>query len=371
MRSSMRDFQIDIEEVDGVLRQALAQTYSANPSFASESDFKYELFRQLHGLEISGHELGTKLPGRPTCMLHVEANAVNGLVGQSRRADLLVCDPTREESFNYRTKVVIELKKSLNKRGLDHELNKFAGYNDRVRNLYVVSANLPVLTRATAMQAASERYPYGSRIEILDRTTIVNHQDESAVYNASSKTECHLVKCVIGCIESTLDLYGKNSRDPRHSFFWRNYEYENEKSWTFPCEGDFTAQLYHRLRSRLGQCTIKPEYTTPSAPRSRVDMFVGGEDISVGIEVKINYDNFKGKGDNAETAKLSRKFQAMNRDHANHVNLLVVIQGQDAHKGSNKRNTLSKLRREHAEFGLMYYDEREKVAVGPRWSPDI
>ena len=108
-----------------------------------------------------------------------------------------------------------------------------------------------------------------------------------------------------------------------------------------------------------------PSTKRPLHRPARVDLFIDGGGGSVGIEVKMNYDNFKGKGTDAETAKLSRKFKAMSRDHSNHVNVLVVIQGQRAYKGTNKFDTLARLRRERADFGLMYYDEYEARSVGP------
>ena len=366
MTNATEDFKVHKEEFDGILRRALARTYATRSNFASEAEFKYELFHQLHGLEIGGHKLGVKVPGHQTCTLHVEANAVNGLRGKSRRADLVVCDPTDMDEFNYRVVVAIELKTSLDSQKLNRELEKFAGYNGKVPNLYIISANQPRIHREAAMGVVSEHMWGCESIEVIDRTAISNRQGIPAVVStARSKDQSRLVENVTKCIKTTLNLYGRNSRDPYHSFFWRNYEYENEKGWTFPCEGDFTAQLYHRLRSGLRYCVVTPEYRTPSAHRSRIDLFVSGERSSVGIEVKINYDNFKGKGTNAETAKLSRKFKAMSNDHHNHTNILVVIQGQDAHKGDNKRSTLSRLRQEGADFGLMYYDEHQKKAIGP------
>ena len=361
----MRDLKISVTEFDKVLKQALARTYSENPTFSSEAGFKYELFHRLYGLKVGGHKLGVRVPGYQTCMLHVEANAVNGLRGQSRRADLVLSDPTDRDEFNYRVKAVVELKKSLNSIELDSELEKFKGYGNKIPKLYVVSANPSRIDRETAMRVASRYGSPKTRIDVLDPATILKNQDTDGIRRSKSKAASSVVERVTGCIKITLELYGRNSRDPYHSFFWRNYEHENEKGWTFPCEGDFTAQLYHRLRSRLSECVVTPEYQPPSASPSRVDLFVGGEDESVGIEVKMNYDNFKGKDENAETSKLSKKFKSMSRDHDNHVNILVVIQGQDAHKGSNKTDTLHKLRRGRANFGLMYYDEHESKAMGP------
>ena len=366
MRVGIRDFKIDAREFDKVLKQALTRAYSEYTSFESESEFKYELFHQLYALKVGGHRLGAKLPGHRTCMLHVEANAVNGLRGQSRRADLVLCDPRKKDGFNYQVKVVVELKKSLNSSELDSELKKFAGYNNKIPRLYIVSANPSRIDRGTTMRVVSGHSSAKTRINVLDRTAVLGQPNKTATRKAKGKTVISLVEHVTGCIKTTLELYGKHSQDPYHSFFWRNYEYETEKGWTFPSEGDFVAQLYHRLRLKLGRGTqVRPEYGTKSLPRSKVDMFVQNERESVGVEVKLNYDNFKGKGENAETFKLSRKFNAMSRDHKGHVNILVVIQGQHAHKGNNKKSTLESLRRQKAKFGLIYYDEIRKEAVGP------
>ncbi len=361
---STASFKFDIEEFDGVLRQALARTYSASGFFESEAAFKYELFHQLHRLKVGGHKLGAKLPGARTCMLHAEASAINGLVGQLKKTDLLVCDPTIENRFNYRTRAVIELKKSLNASELDSELKKFEGYKSQVPMLYIVSANMPRIDREIAMRIASKRQPRGTIIEILDRYEITVGRVRR---NNRISAQDRLVESVIECVKAALDLYGKNRKDPYHGFLWRNYEYEHGTSigCTFPCEGDFVAQLYNLLRSRLRQCTITPEYKFPSASRSSVDLFVEGTSKSVGIEVKMNYDNFKGKGENAETAKITRKFKAMSREHPNHTNILVVIQGEAAYARDNKERTLEQMRRGGAKFGLMYYDERRNRATGP------
>ena len=365
MRSGVVKFKIDIKEFDGVFKQALQRTYSENPYFASEAAFQYELFHQLHGLKVGGYKLGAKIPGHQTCMLHVEANALNGLRGKSRRADLVLCDPTDKDEFNYRVRVAIELKRSLSSIELDSELEKFRGYKNKIPKLYIVSANPPRIDRTTALGVVSRYRSSNTRIDVLDRTSILQDKDKYSGRKVKRRVADRLVERVTDCIKTTLELYGKNSRDPYHSFFWRNYEHETGKGWTFPCEGDFTGQLYHRLRSKLPQCDVMAEYQPPSASPARVDLFIRGNSESVGVEVKINYDNFKGKGTNAETAKLSRKFKAMSRDHGNHTNILVVIQGQDAHKGTNKIDTLGELRQGRADFGLMYYDEYQKRAMGP------
>ena len=167
------------------------------------------------------------------------------------------------------------------------------------------------------------------------------------------------------CIITTLKLYGNNLEDIYHSFFWRNYEY-HEGNWTFPCEGDFVAQLYHRLRVTFGKITdVNTEYHTPSAHNRDVDLFVRRGDESVGIEVKMNYDNlYRG----SEVPNLSQKFDAMSDDNYNHTNFLVVIQGEYAHRvnreGVNRKaDSLDRLRQKR--FELFHYDEIRNKAIGP------
>ena len=180
--------------------------------------------------------------------------------------------------------------------------------------------------------------PRGTTIEVLDRREFPAGRARRSSRKAEDEVQGRLVESVAECINAALDLYGKNRKDPYHGFLWRNYEYEHGTSigCTFPCEGDLCGQLFNLLRSRLKHCAITPEYKTPSASRSSVDLFVDGTGESVGIEIKMNYDNFKGKGESAEEAKISRKFEAMSLDHPNHTNLLVVIQGEAAYAGDNK-----------------------------------
>ena len=152
----MKDFKIRIPEFEKVLKQALSQTYSFSPEFANESDFKHELFHQLHGMEVDGYKLGDKLPGYKTCMLHAEARPRDGL---NRKADILICNPTAQRSYNYQTEVVIELKETLDANELNKELSKFSEYNNGIRKLYIASANNPKIDRATAKRIASEHKP--------------------------------------------------------------------------------------------------------------------------------------------------------------------------------------------------------------------
>ena len=169
------------------------------------------------------------------------------------------------------------------------------------------------------------------------------------------------------CIKATLNLYGKGRRQ-YHGFFWCNYEYEQSNGWTFPVEGDFNAQLYHRLRSKLPRsASIQSEYRPPSNANSRVDFFIDSPNESVGIEVKMNWDQLRTQPNKVkqEVDSILDKFDAMDARQVNHSNILVVIQGEDGYKQSsnNKSKALRSLR--GSGFSLYYYDERRDRSVGP------
>lgn len=354
----MKDFKIGIRAFDKVLKQALAQTYAYRAEFANESDFKHELFHQLHGMEINGCKLGDRLPGYKTCMLHAEARPK---VGVNRRADLLVCNPTVNGVFNYKVEVVMELKLALDADKLDEVLDRFSKYNDGIRKLYIASGNNPKIDRTSAKRIASKHMPPGTSVEVLDRSSVPYTSAPQS--RRRSKARIPLSERVANCVTTTLNLYGKNRKDIHRSFFWRNYEPLNEGNWTFPSEGDFTAQFYHRLRIRLGQSTIvRTNYCTPSAHRKTVDLFVKGTSETVGIEITMNYDNFYQRKE-----ALSQKFDAMNRDNTNHANLLVVVQGEYAH--SISRNTKAKalkgFQQSVLNLGVLHYDEIRNKAIGP------
>ena len=356
----MKDFKIRISPFEKVLKQALAQTYAYQTEFANESDFKHELFHQLHGMEINGYKLGDKFPGYKTSMLHSEAKPVNGLRGKGAYADLLICNPKQpiQRGYNYKTEIVIELKKSLDAKKLADEIEKFAKYNGAVRKLYIASANVPKIDRASAKRIILEQKPPGTSIEVHDRSSISYTPASQSRQRSKAKTP--LAERVARCITTTLKLYGNNRSDPDHNFFWRNYEHEDSKGWTFPSEKDFVCQLYHRLRTHLkNTVVIQTEYHPPLASNREVDLFVDGTVETVGIEVKMNYDNCRGE----EPFKLSQRFNAMTND--NHTNFLVVIQGEDAHRGNYKATALRRLQKSVASLGVLHYDEIRNKAIGP------
>ena len=367
----MEDFKIGIREFDRILKRALAQSYAYSSEFANESDFQYELFHQLHGMEINGHKLGDKLQGHAACMLHAEADPIVGANWVSSRrkpkADLLICNPAIEQKYDYKTEIVIELKDALSPSELRKEIEKFARYRGTVRKLYIASANKPKLTKENAKRIVSEKKPHGASIEVLDRSSIPHKPVPQSRQRSRAKTA--LSGRVAKCIKDILRLYGDNRADKFHNFFWRNYisELELTRPWTFPCEGDFVGQLYHRLRVTFGKSAdVNTEYNTPSAHNREVDLFVRRGDETVGIEVKMNYNNCnKRNRKRNEIEVLSQKFDAMSKDNADHTNFLVVIQGQDGYDGNAKWNALNRLRQTGSDFSLLHYAEHDNKAIGP------
>ncbi len=364
-----KDFKIGVRAFGKVLKQALAQTYSSVTEFDNESDFKYELFHRLHTLKVSDYKLGDILTGYPTSILHAEANPVNGMRGQNSKADLLICNPTIQREYNYKSEIVIELKKALSKNDLMTEIDKFSRYDGAVPKLYIVSANKLKINRTSIKRILLERKTPNASIDVLDRNLILNSgvSNNTPRRRRRPRARTTAAERVAKCVKFTLRLYGDNRTDRFHSFFWRNYEPETERHWTFPCEGDFIAQLYHRLRIEFRQsAVVRTEYQPLSASTAkRVDLFLEIADETVGVEVKMNYDNFKRSSKRDEVESLAEKFDAMSRDNPNHTNMLVVIQGQEGYKGSSKRQTLNRLRKTGSNFSLLYYAELENKPVGP------
>ena len=238
----MRDFKIRFKAFDKIFKQALAQTYSFSSTFANESDFKHELFHQLHEMKINGHKLGSKLHGFSTCMLHAEAKPINGLKGKGSYADLLICNPAIQREYNYKTEIAIELKKSLNSNELKTEIDKFSKYNSSVRRLYIASANELRINREHIKRIISEEKIFGTTVLVYDRNSILYEYVPRSRRRTKAKTA--LSERVAKCIRRTLRLYSDNLKDPYHSFFWRNYEHEDNRNWTFP------------LRRRLRRTTL-------------------------------------------------------------------------------------------------------------------
>ena len=52
--STERQSFVDLSQFDFLLRRALERTYAVSSRFDNESDFKFELFHQLHRMKLNG-----------------------------------------------------------------------------------------------------------------------------------------------------------------------------------------------------------------------------------------------------------------------------------------------------------------------------
>ncbi len=161
---------VDLKKFDALIERALARTYSAQDRFDNESDFKFELYHHLHQLKLNDHRLGNRMPGHPTCPLHVEAKAENG---NPSKADLLVCNPVSRRPFNYAAELVIELKETLDSKALSTEVAKFTRYTGRgIRRLYLIPGNRTTLTESQKSTILSAYPRVARKLSILDRSMI-------------------------------------------------------------------------------------------------------------------------------------------------------------------------------------------------------
>src|SRR5882762_7529917 len=104
--------------------------------FSNEFEIKHELFHQLASLSVDGVGLSERVPGTPTCRLHAEGKILNG---RPQKADLLICEPTHQQGFNYEVSHVIELKRSLSSSVVQMEMEKFQSYGRHFAGFYVVA----------------------------------------------------------------------------------------------------------------------------------------------------------------------------------------------------------------------------------------
>jgi len=175
------------------------------------------------------------------------------------------------------------------------------------------------------------------------------------------------VTTVNRCIDKCLSLYG-NGKGQYQSYFWCNFEHELERRHSFPCEGDFNAQLYHLLRQELpSSLRIHSEYTPQSLSRRRIDFLVQdpNKEWAIPIEVKMNWDQFKPKYKDrklirSEALTILDRFSAVKDEVTRISPILVVIQGEwrRTTKMPNKENALRDLAAAEFPVELVCFDER-------------
>jgi hypothetical protein len=119
--------------------------------YANEFELEHELFHCLADIVVDGVELTQTVPGTSTRRLHAGGKVVNG---NPCKADLLICDPHRRQSFNYEVDRVIELKKFLSRASIAGELKKFSTYARPFEALYLVAPT--PMTSAVAVERHNE-----------------------------------------------------------------------------------------------------------------------------------------------------------------------------------------------------------------------
>ena len=327
--------------------------------YANEFEFKHELFHRLASLTANGIGLAQQVPRTPSCRLHAEGKVLNGY---ARKADLLICDPRRRQSFNYEVEYVIELKRALTARTVAEELEKFRSYGRVYKALYLIA---PSPSNARAELDIEDP----SSIHLLHPGILAPIQGSDFIGNQVLDLDDALT-IVERAIDDTLGLYGRG-REQYHSFFWCNYEHETWRKHSFPSEGDFNAHLYHALRQLLpATVEIRSEVHPPGESKLRVDFVIcdGEGRWAIPIEVKMNWDQFKpayrnGSVKTAEASLIIHRLQAIAAAYPLARPVLVVIQGEWQLPRDIRSRALPLLEASEKPLELVMYDEQREMVV--------
>jgi len=310
-----------------LIGSSISEAYAfANWQYANEAEFKHELFHCLARKTVGGTCLSDSADGQISPRLHAETKIENG---NPKKADLIICEPSEPTSggFNYRVLHVLELKQRLTGRAIRGEIEKIDTYRGNYDGIWLISAEPARL--ATSDIPKSHPATPNFYVRLPDHTQQIVSEEGASI---------SLNDAVIGvhqCIDECLALYIANKRQFQ-SFYWCNYEHELERGHSYPCEGDFNAQLYHRLRMYFPKgVEIRSEYSPISLPQRRVDLVVRATNDAwaIPIEVKMNWDQFKPKYkqkvlQRSEANTILDRFTAMSDEVATAVPILVVIQGE-------------------------------------------
>ena len=261
---------------------------------------------------------------------------------------------------------MIELKETLNAGSFRKEVEKFNSYGDNgIRRLYVIPANRNILSYDQETSIRVEHKLTEGSVMVYDRSRIPRVRLKRHGRDCLGSP---LAESVSACIEEVLQMYGEN-RCQYHGFFWCNYEHERSKGWTFPVEGDFNAQLYHLLRTRLPDGTMI--YTEYRLAEYRTDFFITRSGESFAVEVKMNWDQFRIQPNKKqqEVTSILQKFGHMGAERASHTNIVVVIQGEDGRRPNNKLTALRDLAAGGVPLDLFYYDERKDLTKKESLNP--
>ena len=169
-------------------------------------------------------------------------------------------------------------------------------------------------------------------------------------------------------LDDVLELYGRG-RAQYHGFYWCNYEQERRKGQTYPCESDFTCQLYHRLRNVLPEgARILTEFT-PAGTNKRIDLVITDGTTALPIEVKMNWDQFEHKKVDGvmrerEASTIVSRLSSLQSDFKPVVHRKIVIIQYDLRQQSNRREeALSVFSRSPNPVELVSYSEHDERVV--------
>ena len=302
--------------------EALKATYGFDLwQFENEAEFKHEIFHQLSLKTVDGVRLSHQVPGSQTCRLHAEGKIENG---NPSKADLLICDPFQRQRFNWHVDYLIELKARCNQRLVVEELEKFGRYTRTCKAAYFIAerGKLPDLSAISI--------PEG--VQVLGRESVLATKTSQPRHTEVAMTLEQAYQEVVRATAELLQLYGSN-RGQYHSFFWCNYEWEEGRKHSFPCEGDFVAQLYHLLRTRLSEAIEIRSEVHPARTNARIDLVIRDKAAGwcIPVEVKMNWDQFKPKYkkgvlQSSEAHSIIDKMHGMCGTHIRTKPIVIVLQ---------------------------------------------
>lgn len=365
-------------EVEELIKEAVSACYGQTREFQNETIFKYELFHQIATRKLNGIGLAKPLPWTSTCILHAEAKAYNGQanylnslgISTKAQADLLLCNPYDYNSscgefgrYNYKPEVIIELKLKYSPAETRKIIQSYAPYLNQFNfngSFFIIYAN-DCHVDTDYIQKLENEFQLPIRIKAICRSSF------QTIIHSPSINPLELPfedKDLFDCFNEALKLYGYSWNKTEKAFYWRNCQQQGEldKEYTFPCEGDFNAHLYHILKTRLSKkVKIFAEVKPGSASNKRIDLSIETANKIYFIEVKMNWDQFR-KGCEPPL-NIVDKFKLINKNvyHKPHRNIILMIQG-DPHKRHNMDRALDAFKNQ--DFALIRYSEsRRKMEI--------
>jgi hypothetical protein len=271
----------------------------------------------------------------------------------------VICDPLRRSRFNYHIEHAIELKLQFTPGSLAEEIKKLRSYPNR-----------DLARWAAALQRVRFNLPEAGDVTILHAGAVLAQPQPRRSQKPLDYLAARRVTRQV--IEECLGLYG-SSRQQFHGFYWCNYEHELSRAHSYPCEGDFVAHLYHRLRCALPHGVEIRSEVRPPGRNQRVDIVVldAGRSWCVPIDVKMNWDQFKpkfkaGARQSSEASLIVDRLRALCKGFERSDPLVVVIQGSWQSGRDIRAEARPALLNAGFRVELVEFDEDDEVV---RWTP--